>query len=134
MALRVLSRQYAIKKDPCGSRDIESALGRGAVGPHECQGEGHSYLVCEARRLKHGLPDPVAHGLERPSSTNYDDHGMLVEQGKRRTVTEVIARMALPSGPPGDAYNFGVYTGGGLKALVDGFAHEQRADWAHLGI
>ena len=46
---------------------------------------------------------------------------MLVEQGKRRTVTEVIARMALPSGPPGDAYNFGVYTGGGLKALVDGF-------------
>jgi hypothetical protein len=58
--------------------------------------------------------DPVA-------STNYDDHGMLVEQGKRRTVTEVIARMALPSGPPGDVYNFGVYTGGGLKALVDGF-------------
>ena len=61
-----------------------------------------------------GWNDPVA-------STNYDDHGMLVEQGKRRTVTEVIARMALPSGPPGDVYNFGVYTGGGLKALVDGF-------------
>lgn len=67
-----------------------------------------------------GWRDPVP-------AANYDDAGMLVAQSKRSVVAELIAATAHEHGPglrdvaQGDVYNFGVYTGGGLRALVNAF-------------
>lgn len=65
-----------------------------------------------------GWRDPVP-------AANYDAAGMLVAQSKRAVVAELIAATAHEHRPglahEGDVYNFGVYTGGGLRALVKGF-------------
>jgi hypothetical protein len=78
----------------------------------EAVGEPHPATV-SMRHPKGRLPST---GWKDIPEAKYDEFGMLASQKKRRRVTAIMAREgALPGG---DVFQFGVYTGGGLRQLA----------------
>jgi len=63
--------------------------------------------------------------------SDYDKSGLLIKQQKRHAV---VTAMAETPGPlrTGDVYNFGVYTGGGLRALVTAFNAQRNITFSQI--
>ena len=65
-------------------------------------------------------------------ASNYDAEGMLHGQGKRHAAVSVMAAAVPAFLKSGDIYNFGVYTGGGLRAIVREFYTQQNLTFNHI--